>query len=951
MRLTRFMPVLSNGDVLGDCEILKPLGHGGMGEVYLARDRRLGRNVAVKVLPATFPSDAARLGRFEREARSASALNHPNICTIHALGELPDGRRYIVMEYVEGGTLRAFAREPHDLARLVEIGRQLAEGLAAAHDAGVVHRDVKPENVMVRADGLVKIVDFGLAKVLPQSAMSDGESTRTLDTSTPGAVVGTVKYMSPEQARGDAIDARTDIWAVGALMYELVAGKAPFDGRTPSDVVASVLHTEPPPLGRFANGCPPELQRIVSKCLRKDRGHRYQTMRDVALDLEALGDTLRAGRESALPESAPSVAPSPATKGVSGRSRWWLGAAGILIALGAAATAWLNGRGDSTEPSTSAARTDLVFRRLTFDAGLQTDVTFSPDGRFIAYASDRSGNFDIWVQPVDSGDPVQITKEPAHDVQPAWSPDGDSIAFRSERSGGGIFVMPALGGHARQLSTFGSHPRWLSQGEILFLRGNPEAAGRPGQLFAVPVNGDAPREVLRDFLLGSGFFWAAGHPDGRISVMSEHPRLGFGLYTVTLDGKSVTASRIPPSFPIRRRAVFDNTPTRFHWSRSGAALYLEATVDGIQNLWRVSVDPRSLAWLSMERLTTGPGRDVAASLSADGQRLAYTTTSEQTQVFIQSLSPDGTTLSGTPTAVTEAGAEVFASSLSNDGGRLAYVVRRAGSARFEIRIAHLDTGANELVDEDVGGGAVAIAWSPDDSAILHQQVRRVEARPTEEAQLIRHAVGGRETVLLPWSETAFLSGSAVGAHELLGVLFHFSGAPSEIARWSLAAAPSLAQARVLFADAKANLWEPRYAPGRRWISFVREPLGEEHRVELMVAPAEGAPPGAWSRLLADHTWPDKPRWSSDGRLLYCLSNASGDYFNLWALPFDPSRGVPAGKPFAVTSYDSPARFVSPHASRINLDVVKGRVALTMSSLTGSIWMLEGIEREAPTSSR
>ncbi len=393
-------------------------------------------------------------------------------------------------------------------------------------------------------------------------------------------------------------------------------------------------------------------------------------------------------------------------------------------------------------------------KRLTFDDGLQTDVSFSPDGRFIAYASDRSGNFDIWVQPVDGGDPVQITKEPAQDVQPAWSPDGDSIAFRSERSGGGIFVMPALGGHARQLSTFGSHPSWLGRSEILFLLGNPESAGTPGQLFVVPVNGDAPREVLRDFLLGSGVFWAAGHPDGRISVFTA--KLGFGLFTLSRDGKSVTASHIPASFPIHRRASLDSTPTRFHWNRSGTALYLEATVDGIQNLWRVAVDPRSLEWLTMERLTTGPGRDVAASLSGDGRRLAYTTTSEQTRVYVQSLSADGRTLTGSPEAVSEPGAEVFWSALSNDGRLLAYVVRRAGSARFEIRIAHLDTGENTLLDEDISG-SVHMVWSPDASAILHQRVRQVEGRTTQEAQLVRHEPGGRETVLLPWGPRAFFA--------------------------------------------------------------------------------------------------------------------------------------------------------------------------------------------------
>jgi Tol biopolymer transport system component/predicted Ser/Thr protein kinase len=932
-------PVLTVGDILGDCEILALLGQGGMGEVYLARDRRLGRKVALKVLPSSFASDDARLARFEREARSASALNHPNICTIHSLGELPDGRRFIVMEHVEGMTLRGLQHKRPGLPRVIEVGRQLAGGLAAAHDAGIVHRDVKPENVMIRADGLVKILDFGLAKILPESNAA-GQSTQSTDGPLTGGIVGTVQYMSPEQTRGLPTDGRTDIWAVGVVLYQLTTGQSPFGGATPSDVIANVLHAEPPPLGRFAPDCPPELQRIVTKCLRKDRDHRYQTMRDVALDLEALRDT-----SVPLPVAAPSASVR--------LSRRWLvvaGSAVVVLLAGAGGAWWMNLVDTSRQTGSDAAP---HFRRLTFDAGLQTDASFSPDSRLIAYASDRSGNLDIWVQPVDGGDAVQITHEVAKDEQPAWSPDGKSIAFRSERSGGGIFVMPALGGHARQVSTFGSHPTWLNRTEILFIAGNVDAGlATAAQVYVASVDGDAPREILRDFLADGGLYWAAGRHDGRISVLALRPSTGAGFFTLSRDGRAMTTSHIPSSFPFNARFL-ESTPTRFVWNHAGTALYLEATIDGIQNLWRISVDPNSLEWLSVKRLTTGPGRDVAASLSSDGRRLAYTTTSEQTRVYLQGLSADGRRVDGAPAAVTEAGAEAFGSSLSHDGRSLAYIIRRAGSERFELRVAHLDAGRTELLDDDVLGN-VNSAWSPDDQAVLHQRIKPLEGHPDRfQAELVRHEPGGRETVLLPWSQTAFLAkDGTVAGHDLLGAVFHFSGTPSEIAGWSVVDGTSLKPGRVLFTDPKANLWEATYAPGRRWISFVRVPLAEAQRSELMIGPVEGGSRSGWTRLAADHSWADKPRWSADGRLLYFLSRGSSAYFNLWAIPFDPIRGVPTGSPFTVTNYDSPTLFVSPNVEKTGMDVANGHVTLTMTSTTGSIWMLDDLEpRESAAGSR
>jgi eukaryotic-like serine/threonine-protein kinase len=311
---------LERGAHLGDYEALEPLGAGGMGEVWLARDRHLHRKVALKVLPIALNSDEARVARFQQEARLASSLNHPNVCTIHALGELSDGRRFIAMEFIEGQTLRLqLARHKLTCREAINLAVQIASALTAAHAGGVVHRDIKPENVIVRPDGVVKVLDFGLAKLDPLGAARPAESTQTLVETQAGAVMGTVVYMSPEQARGQDVDARTDIWSLGVLLYEMVAGRVPFEGPSSTDILAAILDHEPDALARFEPHVPAELNRIVTKALRKDRAHRYQTMQDLLLDLEALADELRARHPSSDPLAVPAGAGKHARPG--GRSR------------------------------------------------------------------------------------------------------------------------------------------------------------------------------------------------------------------------------------------------------------------------------------------------------------------------------------------------------------------------------------------------------------------------------------------------------------------------------------------------------------------------------------------------------------------------------------------------------------------------------------------------------
>jgi serine/threonine protein kinase/Flp pilus assembly protein TadD len=291
---------LSAGTRLGPYEVLAPIGAGGMGEVYLAEDTRLDRKVALKLLPAEFTEDESRVRRFVQEAKAASALNHPNILTIHDIGQL-DSRHYIAAEFIDGQTLRGrMAGDRMTLPEALDVAAQVANALAAAHEARIAHRDIKPENVMLRRDGYVKVLDFGLAKLTERPARETAAASATLSAGTdPGTVLGTVSYMSPEQARGVEVDTRTDIFSLGVMLYEMIAGRRPFDGQTTTDVFVSILEREPPPLQTEA---PAELQRIIAKALRKNREERYQTAKDFLLDLKSLREALT--YETKTPASA-----------------------------------------------------------------------------------------------------------------------------------------------------------------------------------------------------------------------------------------------------------------------------------------------------------------------------------------------------------------------------------------------------------------------------------------------------------------------------------------------------------------------------------------------------------------------------------------------------------------------------------------------------------------------
>src|SRR5919106_4870838 len=424
---------LRTGDTIGSYEIRSFISRGGMGEVYLAEDKRLGRKVALKLLPASFTTDDDRLRRFEQEARAASALNHPNIIAIYEISQAA-GSHVIATEFIEGETLRLrMRRSALTLSESLNIAIQIADALSAAHKAGIIHRDIKPENIMLRPDGYVKVLDFGLAKLSEQASPAVAAEAPTIQVRTgSGIVIGTAGYMSPEQARGLGVDSRSDIFSLGAVIYEMLARRKPFEGDTPSDTLAAILKTEPPPLSRVIAGVPAELTRIVTKCLKKDREERYQVVKDLWLDLKALKQELEFQKSTSVETKRPRFGAA-------------LALLAVLLVVSAASFGvykWFH-RAMPVERFW-----DVRLTRLT-NSGNAIDATISPDGKYIVYVlSDRSSQ-SLYIRQVSTANDKLI-------VPPArvgfygitFSPDGNEIYYivKVNLDPGTLYRIPALGG-------------------------------------------------------------------------------------------------------------------------------------------------------------------------------------------------------------------------------------------------------------------------------------------------------------------------------------------------------------------------------------------------------------------------------------------------------------------------------------------------------------------------
>jgi len=552
---------LSPGTRLGPYEIQSPLGAGGMGEVYRAHDTKLGRDVAVKVLPERMSGDADALARFEREARAVAALNHPNILGIYDFGR-EGAVAYAAMELLEGESLRdRLEAGAIPVRKAIDYAHQIAIGLAAAHERGIVHRDLKPENVFLTRDGRVKILDFGLAKRIgPAAAEEDATSNPTLSQQTdPGTVMGTVGYMSPEQVRGLAVDARSDLFAFGAILYEMLSGRRAFRRDTASDTMSAILRDEPPELAESGRKIPPALDRIVRHSLEKNPAERFHSARDIAFDLEAVGGDSTSG---AVPVSG---------KGPAARfpAATLVLAAAVALAAGALLDRLLRRSPDAA----------LVAVRPLTHSGRDLFPAVSPDGKTIAFTSFRDGTPRIWLKQIATGDEVALTA--GSDFDPRFSPDGAQVLFLHgalplaipvTSTDADLFRIPLIGGTPRKIAVRTGDADWSPDGKtIAFVRVNGAPAS--STLSVVGSDGGDPKEIYR--AAGRLLRWPRFSPDGKTIAVSSYPALAGGsrIDFVASDGASHRTLPVTPSLGLISSVAWDRSSRTLHFAQALQARY------------------------------------------------------------------------------------------------------------------------------------------------------------------------------------------------------------------------------------------------------------------------------------------------------------------------------------------------------------------------------------------
>ncbi len=887
---------ISAGSSFGHYEVLSLLGVGGMGEVYRAKDKHLDREVAIKVLPADYASNADRLHRFEQEARATSALNHPNILTVHDLG-LHEGAPYIVAELLEGEELRAaLKRGAIELPQALDYAQQIAAGLAAAHAKNIVHRDLKPENLFVTTDGFVKILDFGLAKLRPPEAIPDSEAPTQRKITDPGSVMGTASYMSPEQARGQEVDARSDIFSLGVVLYEMIANQPPFTGVNALDVIGAILNQEPAPLRQHSPDTPIELQRIVSKALRKDREQRYQHVKDVLIDLKDLKQELefeaklKGAQAFAVSTSSGSVgtnetppageatnvqpaagATGEAAARATSSAEIILGEIkrhkrGALIALsvfiltvaGAAFGLYKLLGPDAAKPSAPFQAMKLT--RLTAH-GQAVAAAVSPDGKYVIYAKQEPVGQSLWLRQVaiNNSDVQIVPPKETEYTSFTYSHDGNFIYYVEGRSGvnsATLYRMSALGLHPTKLFTDrGSLRIALSPDgqRLAFTRTHP---ARANELIVASAEGKDERalavgDVKRD--LFSPIAWS---PDGKSIACGLAVREGPRYETVIV--VDVESGMQRPITTERWASI-----GQIHWLHDGSELILlasepnitsESTLTSFRQLWRLSLPDGNA-----RRLTNDLNSYDSLSLTADASNLVMLQKEDSLNLWV---APNGDA----------SRAKQLHRTAKDDGER-----GLAWTPDDKIVYASTVGGSNALWLTDVNGGGrkqldLSNGWQPAVSAD-GRWLAFISTRAGHNDVWLMELGGGGLKQFTNDTNTSHPGFTPDGKW----VVFAYRLA-NKISVWKK---PVDGGAPVRLTEQYSHY--PSLSPDGKLIAYIAPP--ELLRGSLAVISIEGGPALKTFELPQTFYLPTGLRWTPDGRMVTYVCTRGG-VSNIWGQPLD-----------------------------------------------------------------
>jgi Tol biopolymer transport system component/tRNA A-37 threonylcarbamoyl transferase component Bud32 len=879
-------------DCFGPYEVIALLGAGGMGEVYRARDPRLNRQVAIKVL-ARAGADTARQRRLLDEAQAASALNHPNIITVYDVGT-HDGTPFIVSELVEGASLREMlGRAPLAVRDVLDLGAQMAEGLAAAHQAGIVHRDFKPENVMVTPEGRVKILDFGLALVGTRDGAPATSVEKTLTVA--GMIVGTIPYMSPEQARGAAVDFRTDQFSLGLTMYEMVAGRRAFAGETPAQTLAGILDDEPEPIGKINPRAPAPLRWLIERCLTKDARQRYDSTADLARELRTL--------PARLAEFSSSAEVPAQTTRRRGRALLTIGALAAVAAIGVLAGV------------ASGGGADVGFDRYRFspiatDAGYQASPAWSPDGKTLAYVAVVNGVLQVFTKAPESPTRNPVTHQRWDCRDPFWSPDGKRIYFISLlRDRDGLYSISAAGGDPDPVVEDVSRAAISPDGKTLaFFRDS--GVGRKQLFLASPIESEPKPYTQLPFARETGFVEASLHfsPDGtKLGVWVERgegtalraefwllPTAGGAPYRSPVPADDVVGVAPPFAWLPDSRRIVSALPV----PAPGTHLWLSDTESGTRRL-----------------LTSTGGLENDPAVSPDGGRLALTF--QQADYDLYQFS----TVHAAPTAVLATSRSEMDPAWSPTGKEMAFTTDRSGRAEIWVRSRDGDERPVVTPSDFAAGSTYLLsspAFSPDGLRIAYNH-----AGPEGMQIWISPNTGGRPIQLVQAGITQdWPSWSPDG--------MTIAYAQAIKGDWSLAKARVGGATSEIVVKEIVAFSPVQWAPGESgWIAF----NGTEG---LSIV----TPDGTKKQVLHEQAWMAFD-WSSDGRRLFGI-RLSDDYQHLTFTSVD----VPSG----VERVVSPDFMPLPVAARLVRGMTRTSPTTFRASLVqvrSDVWLLEGF-LPAPT---